>query len=106
MIRELKYSRQSSFCKLHRPQVTSNDAFKHISITFQSLATEMLVISFGEGFWGVKGRREQSVVRLREICFPFASQVGETKPYGKNVSQYDNSICVQFREIDWRVNMK
>lgn len=38
---------------------------------------------------------EQSAVRPREICFPFAWQAGETKPYGKNVSPYDISICLQ-----------
>lgn len=38
---------------------------------------------------------EQSAVGPREICFPFAWQAGETKPYGKNVSPYDISICFQ-----------
>lgn len=64
----------------------------------------MLVISFGVFFYPFL--EEQSVVRLWEICFPFALQVGETKPYGKNVSAYDISICWQVMETVCRAELK
>lgn len=68
----------------------------------------MFVISFGGCIFFNLFLEEQSAVRLSEICFPFAWQVGETKPYGKNVSLY----CMTFpfvsevKEIDWRAKQK
>lgn len=64
----------------------------------------MFVISFGgclTFFWRNNLRSDSA-----RSAFHFAWQVGETKPYGKNVSLYDISICLQVRETDRRAELK